>query len=135
MLTREKLRNFHMWAKNFVAEQLKKKNRVKDRNCWFYYLKMFHKFQILKKALKRAKNLKNLKNRGKKLHFFCSDDFTREGKKSKKNSCFMLNFLGSIIVRKKCRPWIYYFWTFFQAIWPNILVENFDFWNALFFKN
>ena len=54
---------------------------------------MFWKFQILKKALKRKKPLKNSE---KKLQiFFCLGAFTLEEKISLiKKACFMLNFLN-----------------------------------------
>jgi hypothetical protein len=58
---------------------------------------MFCKFQILKKALKRAKTLKNHKKTEKKKlqFFFCLGAFTREGKMSViKKACFVLNFLN-----------------------------------------
>ena len=63
MLTRENCvsKIFYFWTIEV------KNNSVKDTNCWFYYLKMFWKFQILKKLLKRAKTLKNLK---KTVNFF-----------------------------------------------------------------
>jgi hypothetical protein len=48
----------------------------------------------LKKALKQAKTLKNLKKQQKK-NFFCLGAFMREGKMSViKITCFMLNFLN-----------------------------------------
>ena len=57
--------------KNLFLKDWSKKNSVKDKNCWFYYLKIFWKFQILKKALQRPKSLKNLKNNSQKnFNFF-----------------------------------------------------------------
>ena len=55
----QKLRYFRVSAKNFISEGLKKKNSVKDKNYCLYHLKMFSKFQILKKSAKTSKNLKN----------------------------------------------------------------------------
>jgi hypothetical protein len=48
-------RNTQKWAKKITAEQLKLENSVKTTKYLFYYLKIIQKFQILKKALKRAK--------------------------------------------------------------------------------
>jgi hypothetical protein len=56
-----------VWAKKFTAERLKLENNVKNTKCLFYYLKIIQKFQILKKALKRAKTLKKQQ---KKPNFF-----------------------------------------------------------------
>ena len=53
---------------------------------------MFGKFQILKKALKRPKTLKNLEKQQKKCFLFL---FTQEEKISFiKKACFMLSFLN-----------------------------------------
>jgi hypothetical protein len=49
---------FRVWAKKFTAQQLKLENNVKNTRCLFYYLKIIWKFQFLKKAIKRAKTLK-----------------------------------------------------------------------------
>ena len=48
-------------SKKFYSWTIEVKNSVKDKNCWFYYSKMFWKFQILKKALKQAKTFKQRK--------------------------------------------------------------------------
>ena len=57
---------------------------------------MFWKFQILKKALKRAKTLKNLKKQQKKTSIFFLFGHFHTGKKISliKKACFMLNFLN-----------------------------------------
>ena len=83
--TRERLRYFCMWAKKFFSEWLKYENSVKDKICWFYYLEMFWKLQVLKKTLKRAK---------KTGIFFLFRRFYTGRKNVCNKKCIMLNFLN-----------------------------------------
>ena len=60
-----------------------KESSEKDTNCWFKK-KMFMKFQILKKALKRAKDLKNF--------FLLTRNYMGRNNFFIKKACSMLNF-------------------------------------------